>query len=250
MPPETGASTKSKPLAFIASPTSRALCDVDGRAIDQQRARLGVWARRRSSNTARTCLAAGSMVMTTSASLTASAAEEAAQQPPSLRLLDRFRHEVEGADLMPRLGEVRRHPAAHVAKADECDLRHATILSVPSSLPGRFLDEGGHAFLLVLGAEQAVEQPALEADALAERDFEGGVDHLLGRDRGERRHRGDRFGGLQRFVEQVGGGHDLGDEARSARPPRRPSSARSGTFPSPWPCRPPRSGAASRPCPA
>jgi len=39
-------------------------------------------------------------------------------------MLDRFRHEVEGADVMPCFGEVRRHPAAHVAEADECDTRH------------------------------------------------------------------------------------------------------------------------------
>ena len=39
---------------------------------------------------------------------------------------ERFLAKVEGADFMPGLGEVRRHPAAHVAEPDECDL-------VPSS---------------------------------------------------------------------------------------------------------------------
>ena len=42
--------------------------------------------------------------------------------------------------------------------------------------------------------------------------FERGVDHFLGRDRGERGHAGDRLGGLERFVDQVGGGDDLGDQ--------------------------------------
>ena len=40
------------------------------------------------------------------------------------RVAHRLGDEVEGADLMPRLGEVRGHPAAHVAKADECDACH------------------------------------------------------------------------------------------------------------------------------
>ena len=71
------------------------------------------------------------------------------------------------------------------------------------------------------------------------RHFERGVDHFLGGDRRERGHAGDRRGGFQRFVEQVGGGNDLGHQARRAQLPRRPSSARSGTFPSPWPCRRP-----------
>src|SRR5947209_18405436 len=82
-------------------------------------------------------------------------------------------------------------------------------------VPWSFLDEGGHAFLLVLGPEQAMEQPPLETDALAERDFEGGVDYFLHRDCGERRHGGDRFGGLQRLMEQVGRGNDLRDEPRA-----------------------------------
>jgi hypothetical protein len=38
--------------------------------------------------------------------------------------LDRFRDEVEGADVMAGPGEVRRHSAAHVAKPDKCNTRH------------------------------------------------------------------------------------------------------------------------------
>src|SRR5690349_17090026 len=88
-----------------------------------------------------------------------------------------------------------------------------TLASLPVARP--LVDEGGHAFLLVLGPEQAVEQPTLETDALAERDFESGVDHFLGRDCGERRHRSDCLGGLERFVDQIGSWHDLGNEART-----------------------------------
>jgi hypothetical protein len=39
-------------------------------------------------------------------------------------VLYRFRHQVERADIVTRFGEVRRHSAAHVTEADECDLRH------------------------------------------------------------------------------------------------------------------------------
>src|SRR4051812_38852714 len=125
-------------------------------------------------------------------------------------MLDGFRHQVERAHLVPRLGEVRRHPPAHVPQSDECDLRHLTprtpakagaqsstkkrrdaspgprlspwnnLPSLP--IPWPLVDEGGHAFLLVLCPEQSVEQAALEADALRQRDLEGGVDHLLDRD--------------------------------------------------------------------
>src|SRR5438309_1563520 len=85
------------------------------------------------------------------------------------------------------------------------------LASLPVTRP--FLDEGGHAFLLVLGAEQTVEQAALEADPLAERDLERRVDHLLDRDRGNRRHGGNRLRRLERFVEQLAGWHHLRDEA-------------------------------------
>ena len=40
----------------------------------------------------------------------------------------RFLAQVEGAHLMTRFGEVRRHPATHVAEADECDTRHCILL--------------------------------------------------------------------------------------------------------------------------
>src|SRR3546814_13362953 len=48
-------------------------------------------------------------------------------------------------------------------------------------LEGRLalLDEGRHAFLLVLGREGRMEQPALEAKALGERGLVGAVHRLL-----------------------------------------------------------------------
>src|SRR5687768_3166487 len=50
---------------------------------------------------------------------------------------------------------------------------NATRAILPSlPIPGPLFDEGGHAFLLVLGAEQAVEQAPLEADALRQAHFE------------------------------------------------------------------------------
>jgi hypothetical protein len=50
-------------------------------------------------------------------------------------MLDGFRNQVERADLMPRLGQIRSHSAAHVPQADECDARHVQL---PFQLPGRF----------------------------------------------------------------------------------------------------------------
>ena len=38
---------------------------------------------------------------------------------------------------------------------------------------GRFVDEGGHALLLVFGGEQRVEHAPLEAHALGQRGLEG-----------------------------------------------------------------------------
>ena len=122
MPPETGASTKSKPLRLHLLADLARAGDVDGRAVDQQRAGLGVGRDVVLDRPRGHACAAGSMVMTTSASLTASAADAGRRAAAFDRVLHRFGEQVEGADLMPRLGEVRRHPAAHVAEADECDL--------------------------------------------------------------------------------------------------------------------------------
>src|SRR3954452_1613614 len=50
------------------------------------------------------------------------------------RVLNGLRYEIERANIVPRFGEVRRHPAAHVAQADECDACHQR----PFQFPGRF----------------------------------------------------------------------------------------------------------------
>src|SRR4051794_36290616 len=87
--------------------------------------------------------------------------------------------------------------------------------SFPVTWP--FLDEGSHAFFLVLGAEQSMEQAALEADALAEGDFKGSVNHFLDGNRRDRRHPGNRFGSLQCLIEKVSGRYDSCNEARALR---------------------------------
>ena len=46
------------------------------------------------------------------------------QATGGLRLVERVLVEVEGADVMPRLCQVRGHAAAHVAQADEGDACH------------------------------------------------------------------------------------------------------------------------------
>ena len=68
--------------------------------------------------------------------------------------------------------------------------------SPPPPVSLTLLDEGRHAFLLVFGAEQPVEQAPLEINSLGEAHLERGVDLLLGSDRGERRHRSDELGRL------------------------------------------------------
>jgi 3-hydroxyisobutyrate dehydrogenase-like beta-hydroxyacid dehydrogenase len=81
IPPETGASRKSNPLACIASPTSRA--DATS-MVEQSISKVpgAALCATSSLKTAQTCFAAGSMVMTTSAPFTASPAEAAGVQPP------------------------------------------------------------------------------------------------------------------------------------------------------------------------
>ncbi len=59
-----------------------------------------------------------------------------------------------------------------------------------SPVGGSLGEEGAHALLLVLQREHAVEDAALEAQALGEVQLVGRVDGLLGH-----RHRGAREGG-------------------------------------------------------
>src|SRR3954453_12009388 len=182
MPPETGASTKSYPFAFMASPTSRAEATS---IVEQSISSAPVLALGATSfsNTARTCFAAGSMVMTTSASLTASAAEDAEAQPATTALSTASGTRSNARTSCPALARLGAIPPPMWPRP--MNAMRAMLTSLPIARP--LVDEGGHAFLLVLGAEQAMEQSALEPDARAERKLERGVDHLLGRDGGERR---------------------------------------------------------------
>ena len=55
---------------------------------------------------------------------------------------------VESMHLMPRLGQVRSHSAAHIAQTDKSDFH--VLLPLPNPLA--FLDERSHSFGLVLGS--------------------------------------------------------------------------------------------------
>src|SRR4051812_16825153 len=156
------------------------------------------------------------MVMTTSASLTASAAEGAAVQPPSDAFATASATRSNAWTSCPALARFGAIPPpmwprpmnAILAIPTPCSPAKAGVQSrtkerreappgprpspgnsLPAlPLPRPLLDKGGHAFFLVLGAEQAVEQASLETDTGAKRKFERGVDHFLGRHRGQRRH--------------------------------------------------------------
>src|SRR4051812_17822954 len=163
------------------------------------------------------------MVMTTSASLQASAADPTAVQPRSAARPSASSLRSKARTSCPALARFGAIPPPMCPKP--MNAMRAILPSLPIAWP--LLDEGRHAFLLVLGPEQPVEQAPFEPDALRKRDLEGGVDHLLDGDRGERRHGSDRFCRLHRFVEQLGRGHNLGDKAGTLRlsgihhPPRQ-----------------------------
>ena len=61
-------------------------------------------------------------------------------------LLDRRGHrglrQIEGDDVMLRLGEIGGHRAAHVAETDEGDFRHGFLLLVPDQSKNRSFDTG------------------------------------------------------------------------------------------------------------
>src|SRR5256885_4098546 len=78
---------------------------------------------------------------------------------------------------------------------------------------GTLVDEGVHAFLLVLRGEQRVEQAALEHDAVGQRALEGTVHRFLGRHDGDLREAADDDGGAQGFVHELVEGHDTADQA-------------------------------------
>jgi len=98
-------------------------CDVDRRAIDEQGAGRGV---------------GGNVILEHSANVLCGrqhgdedlgtlhcfGGRSCRRAPAFAGMLDGFRHEIERVNFMPRLGEVRRHSAAHMAEPDECDARH------------------------------------------------------------------------------------------------------------------------------
>lgn len=82
----------------------------------------------------------------------------------------------------------------------------ADLAVLPDGRP--LLHERGHAFLLVGRGEHRVEDAPLEAEPLAERDLLRAVHGFLDHLRARLAHTGDRGGGRERFVEQVGGRDD------------------------------------------
>ncbi len=89
---------------------------------------------------------------------------------------DRLPHAVP-LDRLDRQDDRRRPPLGGGELSDECVSRAAAHLFLKSGLP--LVDEGLHAFLLILRREQRVEDAALEADALGERHLERAQDRLL-----------------------------------------------------------------------
>ena len=125
--------------------------------------------------------------------------------------------EIEGAHLMPRLGEVRGHPAAHVAEPDECDLHDLFLIA-----DGRLAEPRDHlaAFtgILVAGGGEfgdgEADQVALARDAPDQCD--GLVDRQLAVGVGEI----GKFGRVEHVEVEM----DM-DRARSAGRPDRASQA-------------------------
>src|SRR4051812_30461206 len=72
--------------------------------------------------------------------------------------------------------------------------------------------ERGHAFVLVLGRKQRMEEVTLERDAVTERHLERAVDRLLGHADARAAEGADRLGGLEGDVEQFGGRNDARDQ--------------------------------------
>src|SRR3954470_10190064 len=128
------------------------------------------------------------MVTTASASLTASAAEAARVQPFASAFASAASERSKARTSCPALARFAAMPLPILPRPIKAT--RAMSFSLPLGLT--LVDEGAHPFFLVLGSEQAVEQAAFEDDPLGEAGFEGGVDHLLGRDGREGGHGGDR----------------------------------------------------------
>ena len=73
---------------------------------------------------------------------------------------------------------------------------------------GTFLEEGTHAFFLVLGGKEAVEEASFEAQAFCERRLKGTLDGFLEGDDGHEGHGGDFGGDLESSWKRFFGRHD------------------------------------------
>src|SRR5206468_8590162 len=107
--------------------------------------------------------AAGSMVTTTLAPLTAAAADDAAEQPPCEACSTASETRSNAWTSWPALARFGAIPPPMWPRP--MNAMRAILPSLP--VPRPLVDERGHPFFLVLGAEQAMEQPALETDALS-----------------------------------------------------------------------------------
>src|SRR5438270_10326498 len=110
------------------------------------------------------------MVTTTSAPLTASAADEAAEQPACDAFSTASGTRSNAWTSWPALARFGAIPPPMWPRP--MNAMRAILPSLP--IPRSLVDEGGHAFPLVFGTEQTMEQPPLESDALSERNLESG----------------------------------------------------------------------------
>src|SRR5574343_103301 len=78
---------------------------------------------------------------------------------------------------------------------------------------GAFVHKSVHAFFLVLGGKQCVEQTALKHHAIVEAALKGAVDRFLGGHDRDLREAADGDGGTQCFVHQLVKWHHTADQA-------------------------------------
>src|SRR5688572_23749966 len=114
------------------------------------------------------------MVTTASASLQASAADSALVQPCWTARSNASWLRSKARTSCPALARFGAIPPP-ICPSPMNAMRAMLDSLPPRPLARPLLDESGHAFLLVFGSEQAMEQAALEADALCQAHFEGGI---------------------------------------------------------------------------
>src|ERR1700683_1643417 len=93
--------------------------------------------------------------------------------------------------------------------------RSAPAASPVLKLRQALLSEGAHAFLLVFGSEQRMEDAPLEAHTLGERRTVGAIDSLLGGVDGRGRKGSDHLADLERLLHQRRGRYDARNEPRA-----------------------------------